>query len=479
MNKDFKHIPKDKRKKILLICDDVRVHSGVATIAKEIVCGTAHHFNWVQMAGAIKHPEKGKKLDLSPSTNNEAGIEDSSVTLYPTDGYGTTSILREIVNIEKPDAIMLFTDPRYFTYIFNMEQEIRKSIPIAYLNIWDDYPAPMYNKPYYEACDLLMGISKQTVNINKIVLKDCKKDKVFRYIPHGKNPNIYFPLTEETKEFKDFKKELFRGSKPEFVVLFNSRNIRRKQIPDTILAFRSFLDSLPKEKAKGCRLILKTEMVTDAGTDLGKVREYILGEEYLDNCIILENKFSEAQLNYLYNIADVQILLTSNEGWGLTITEAMLAGTPYIANVTGGMQDQMRFTDNEGKWFEPSSDVPSNHRGTYKNHGEWVFPVYPTSRSIQGSPQTPYIFDDRCAWEDVCDRIKEVYELTPEECKSRGLKGREWALGDEAGFTAEHQAQRVMEAFDELFSVWEPRGDYEIVNATEYKGRFLNHKITY
>ena len=37
MNKDFKYIPKDKRKKILLICDDIRVHSGVATIAKEIV----------------------------------------------------------------------------------------------------------------------------------------------------------------------------------------------------------------------------------------------------------------------------------------------------------------------------------------------------------------------------------------------------------------------------------------------------------
>jgi len=479
MNKDFKYIPKDKRKKILLICDDVRVHSGVATIAKEIVCGTAHHFNWVQMAGAIKHPEKGKKLDLSPSTNNEAGIEDSSVTLYPTDGYGTTSILREIINIEKPDAIMLFTDPRYFTYIFNMEHEIRKSIPIAYLNIWDDYPAPMYNKPYYEACDLLMGISKQTVNINKIVLKDCKKDKVFKYIPHGKNPNIYFPLTEETKEFKDFKKELFRGSKPEFVVLFNSRNIRRKQIPDTILAFRSFLDSLPKEKAKGCRLILKTEMVTDAGTDLGKVREYILGEEYLDNCIILENKFSEAQLNYLYNIADVQILLTSNEGWGLTITEAMLAGTPYIANVTGGMQDQMRFTDNEDKWFEPSSDIPSNHRGTYKNHGEWVFPVYPSSRSIQGSPQTPYIFDDRCKWEDACERIKEVYALSSEERKARGLKGREWALSDEAGFTSDHQSDRVIKAFDELFSTFKPREKYELINANEYKGNFLTHKITY
>jgi len=87
MNKDFKHIPKDERKKILLICDDLRVHSGVATIAKEIVTHTAHHFNWVQMAGSIQHPEKGKRLDLSLATNEVAGIDDSSITLYPIDGY--------------------------------------------------------------------------------------------------------------------------------------------------------------------------------------------------------------------------------------------------------------------------------------------------------------------------------------------------------------------------------------------------------
>ena len=479
MNTDFKPIPKDKRKKILLICDDVRVHSGVATVAKEIVCGTAHHFNWVQIAGAIKHPDKGKRLDLSPSTNKEMGITDSSVLLYPTDGYGDPGLLREIINIEKPDAIMLFTDPRYFTYIFNMEHEIRKSIPITYLNIWDDYPAPMYNKPYYEACDLLMGISKQTVNINKIVLEGCDKNKIFKYVPHGKNPNIYFPLTEETEDFINFKKELFQGDSPEFVLLFNSRNIRRKQIPDTILAFRTFLDSLPKEEALKCRLILKTETVTDAGTDLDKVREYLLGEDYLNTCIILENKFTEQQLNYLYNIADVQILLTSNEGWGLTITEAMLAGTPYIANVTGGMQDQMRFVDNEGKWFEPDTNIPSNHRGTYKEHGEWAFPVYPTSRSIQGSPSTPYIFDDRCKWEDACDRIKEVYALSSEERKSRGLKGREWALSNEAGFTSDYQSNRVIEAFDELFETWKPREKYELINANEHKGNFLTHKINY
>ena len=114
-----------------------------------------------------------------------------------------------------------------------------------------------------------------------------------------------------------------------------------------------------------------------------------------------------------------------------------------------------------------------------KEHGEWAFPVYPTSRSVQGSPSTPYIYDDRCSWEDTFERIKEVYNLTPEERKTRGLKGREWAIGEEAGFTVEHQAERIMEAFNELFDTWEPREKYEVTNANEYKGKFLNHKIIY
>ena len=181
----------------------------------------------------------------------------------------------------------------------------------------------------------------------------------------------------------------------------------------------------------------------------------------------------------MYNIADAQILITSNEGWGLTLTEAILSGTPVIANTTGGMQDQMRFVDENGKWFTPSADVPSNHRGTYKKHGEWAFPVYPTSRSIQGSPPTPYIYDDRCCFEDVAERIGEIYNMDPKERKSRGLKGREWAISDEAGFTSEHQGNRVMEAFNELFDTWKPREKYEIINATAHKPSFLNHKIIY
>ena len=164
------HIPKEQRKKILLICDDIRVHSGIATVAKEIVLHTAHHFNWVNVGGAINHPDQGKRFDLSPDTNNLAGIEDSSVILYPVTGYGTPELIRQLIQFEKPDAIMLITDPRYFIWLFQMENEIRRHIPIAYLSIWDDYPAPHYNRAFYTSCDLLMGISKQTHNIHKLVL---------------------------------------------------------------------------------------------------------------------------------------------------------------------------------------------------------------------------------------------------------------------------------------------------------------------
>jgi hypothetical protein len=157
----------------------------------------------------------------------------------------------------------------------------------------------------------------------------------------------------------------------------------------------------------------------------------------------------------------------------------MLAGTPFIANVTGGMQDQMRFEDKDGNWFTPSPELPSNHRQTMNNHGEWVFPCFPTSRSVQGSPMTPYIFDDRCKWEDARDQIIELYKMTREQRKALGLKGREWALSDEAGFTSKHQANRVMEAFTELFETWKPREKYEIINATEFNGRHLKHEIIY
>jgi glycosyltransferase involved in cell wall biosynthesis len=479
MNKSFKYLSPNKRKKILLICDDIRVPSGVATVAKEIVLHTCQHFNWVQIAGSVKHPEKGKKLELNGDVNKETGLNDSSVVLYPTDGYGNPDMVRKLIKLEKPDALFIITDPRYFMWLFEMEREIRKQIPIVYLNIWDDYPAPLYNKAFYQSCDALLGISKQTVNINKIVLEEDVENKVIKYVPHGLNPNNYYPLDKNSEDFLNFKNKLFPSQEIDFILFFNSRNIRRKQIPDTMWAFKIFLDSLPKEKAEKCVFILHTEISHEAGTNLKAVEELLFSKDYPNAIKFSTNKLPIEDLNKIYNLSDAQILLTSNEGWGLTLTEAMLTGTPIIANVTGGMQDQMRFIDENENWYEPSPELPSNHTGKYKKHGEWAFPVYPTNRSIQGSPVTPYIFDDRCKPEDAANRIKEVYNLSKEKREEIGLKGREWCLSDEAGFTSHIQGKRVIEALDELFDTWKPNKDHELINTNINIKKVQTHNLLY
>lgn len=159
-----------KKKKILLLSDDLRMHSGVATMSRELVLGTLHHYDWAQIAGAIKHPEAGKVVDMKEACDKLNGRNDNYLRLYPVDGYGDEEVLYQIIAIEKPDAIMHFTDPRFWGWLYNIEHQIRSKIPLTYLDIWDDLPYPMWNKPFYKSCDALFAISKQTDNINKWVL---------------------------------------------------------------------------------------------------------------------------------------------------------------------------------------------------------------------------------------------------------------------------------------------------------------------
>jgi glycosyltransferase involved in cell wall biosynthesis len=472
------YIKQSDRKKILLLTDDIRVHSGVAQIGRELVMNTSGHYNWVQLAGSINHPEKGKIADLSADVDKEQNLKDSYVKLYPIDGYGDENILREIIQLEKPDAILLITDPRYFMWLFQMEEEIRSQIPIAYLNIWDDMPAPQYNEEFYESCDALFGISKQTVAINRIVLGDKANDKVVKYVPHGLDDKKFFPINEINEEYVKFKNEVTSNVEKDFILLFNSRNIRRKSIPDALVSWKLFTDTLTPEEKEKCLFVLHTEPSSDHGTDLPAVIEYLFGED--EKSIVISNqKLPHQYMNYLYNMADGVILLSAAEGWGLSLTESLLTGTPFIANVTGGMQDQMRFIDENGEWYTNSKEVPSNHKGTYKEHGDWVLPVFPKALSLVGSPVTPYIWDDRCTAEDAAERISELYSMGSEERKKRGENGRQWALSDEAGFTAEKMSQTFTEGMEDLFTTWVPREQFVFLKDTDFETRVLKHKLNY
>lgn len=472
------YIPKAERKSILLLCDDIRMHSGVATMAREMTIGTAHRYNWFNVGAAIKHPDVGKIIDISADVNKFALIEDADVKVMPNSGYGDPGLVRKLLKDFKFDAIFIFTDPRYWEWLFQIEREIRTKLPIIYLNIWDEYPSPFYNKQYYRSVDTLLAISKQTKNINKLVLGEEAKEKVLKYVPHGINQDQFFPISQDHMmhdALKDFKDKVIPVKDLEFLVFFNSRNIHRKHAGDTILAYRYFCDMIGEEKAKKTALIMHTEAISEHGTDLRAVKE-ALGSNL--NIFFSQEKIDTPQMNLLYNCADVTMLLSSNEGWGLSLTESMMTGTMIIANVTGGMQDQMRFTDENGKWIDFDSEFPSNHRGTYKEHGEWAVPVFPSNISLAGSPKTPYIFDDRCSPEDAAEALLKVYNMTPEERTANGAKGRDWLLSEEARMSANGMCKNIIEGIDETFKNFVPRSRFDIIKIKDYKTDKVLHKLT-
>jgi len=460
------YIPQDQRKTILLLSDDIRTHSGVGCQSRNIVLNTAHRYNWVNLGGAVKHPDTGKGFDLSQDVNKETGLQDSNVKVIATEGYGNESLLRQIINTEKPDAIIHFTDPRYWVWMYQMENEIRQQCPLVFYTIWDDLPYPMWNRNFYRSDDMLLGISKQSTNIVKNVLRDhSKEDWAVKYVPHGIEPKKFFPIINDL-EFEVWKEKFLEGEKYDFVVLWNSRNIRRKNASDIILAWRTFLDQLPVEQAKKCLLLLHTDPVDEHGTDLPAVVEAVCDPE-IHKVRFDAQKWNEKELNYIYNISDAHMFFTDNEGWGLGLTESLMAGRMIIAPVQGGMQDQMRFEDENGDWIDFSTEHPSNADGKYKKCGEWAMPIFPKTRSVKGSPMTPYIFSSQCSVEDGAITLMKVYKMGPEERERRGLAGREWAMSNEAGFTAERMGERFIENLEVLFENWEPQSRFSVIKVDD------------
>jgi glycosyltransferase involved in cell wall biosynthesis len=133
------------------------------------------------------------------------------------------------------------------------------------------------------------------------------------------------------------------------------------------------------------------------------------------------------KLNEFYNVVDCTINISNNEGFGLTTAESLMAGTPIIINVTGGLQDQCGFNFTADDYIEIGS-LHNKKKHDFMLHGEWVIPVWSAAQNLNGSPLTPYIYEDRVNVDDVADKIGLMYDLGRKKRKSRGLKGRVFAL---------------------------------------------------
>jgi len=469
------------KKKTLLLSDDLRLTSGIATVSKDIVLNTLKEFDWVQVGAAINHPDKGKVLDLSEDLRKTQGIENASVKIFSNDGYGDPFLIRRLIDIEKPDAILHFTDPRFWGWLYDMEHEIRQKMPLMYLNIWDGAGLigdtatdPMWNKEAYSSCDLLMAISKQTYGLNHRILRrfgQNTENNRITYVPHGINTDVFMPINQGHVHFDAlrFESNKIRGGDPnKFVVMWNNRNIHRKHPGDVVLAYKHMCQLIDKDggnAAEDCLLFMHTQPVDPNGTDLLA----LIGELCNDYTVLFDDKIIPSErLNVLYNAADVVVNMASNEGFGLSTAEAMSAGTPIVVNVTGGMQDHCGFINpNTGKFFTEDDyiEVHSLNRGDEwgnLQHGEWVKPVWPSNLSLQGSVPTPYIFDDRADFRQIGEALYEWYKTPKEERKSAGLKAREFIMNPEVGMSRSNMCQRMIDSVEGCFQNFTPRTRFEL-----------------
>jgi len=320
-------------------------------------------------------------------------------------------------------------------------------------------------RDYYESCDWLGCISKQTYgivsrvgNIDSETIKPLEDWQV-DYVPHGINSNVYKP----TEVPADFKKKVLGDKDYKFVLFWMNRNIRRKQPSDVIWAFQKFRESLPEEDRDDVCLVMHTNPVDNNGTDLFAVADKIAPGADIK---FSTDRVNQDQLNWLYNLSDCTINIAGNEGFGLVTAESVMAGTPIIVNVTGGMQDQCGFKiDGEYVTADEYKEIGSLH--DYRKwedkvtHGEWVKPVWSRVQTMVGSVPTPYIIDDKVDVVEVSEAIRYWYDKSREERKEAGLKGREEFMG-EMGLSAKNQNKCMADGIEKAIANFKPKDRYNL-----------------
>jgi len=273
----------EKMKKILLISDDIRIPSGVGSMALRLVSHLKRKYEFCHIGAAIQHKD------------SETVIW-NGVKIFPTNGFGNPMFLRQIIQMEKPDLIWLFTDPRFFTWVWQIEDEIRNKIPILYYHVWDNMPIPLYNEPWYKSCDFISCISSLSHEIVKSMGVPCNLNL------HGIDKNEYNVMSDEDREYN--RKQLLKKEYKDdiFVVLWSSRNIKRKCPSNIMEGFHYF-----HQKNPNSILILHTDPIDNDGTDLFRVHRDLFND---DKILFSVGKHPTNYLNVLYNCADVTVNLS-------------------------------------------------------------------------------------------------------------------------------------------------------------------------
>ena len=418
----------DKKIKILTLSDHPLSPSGVGTQTKYMIEAmlSTGKYKFISLGGAIAHQ------DYNPIKLEEWGEE---WVILPVDNYGTQDLIRSILTRERPDIIWFMTDPRFWPWLWEIENEIRPNVPMVYYHVWDNYPYPNYNRYFYLSNDVIVTISRVTEDIVKNVAPEVKS----HHLPHVINTDVFKRYPEE--ENKNFRLQSFPNERNTDKMLFfwNNRNARRKQSGSLIYWFKAFLDKVGHDKAA---LVMHTDTKDPNGQDLDAII-YELGLIH-GQVVFSKEKYPSDVLARMYNMADCTINVSDAEGFGLATLESLACETPIIVTLTGGLQEQV--TDGKN-WFGIG--------------------IEPSSKAIIGSQQVPYIREDRITKEDFLDAMVKIYETPKEELKKLGHRGREYVMKNYNFTNFKEQWLKTLLHINEKHGSWAERKNYKSWNISE------------
>jgi glycosyltransferase involved in cell wall biosynthesis len=399
-----------KKIKVLTISDHPLSPSGVGTQTKYFIVEMLKtgKFQFISLGGAIQH-------DNYQPTQMEEFKEDW--TIFPVEGYGNQDTIRSVLRTHKPDMLWFMTDPRFFPWLWEMENEIRSLCPMIYYHVWDNYPYPTFNKIWYDSTDVIATISKVTSDIVRTVAPDVEE----HYVPHAIPTELFKKLSDT--ERRSFRKQHFGIEDDHLLVFWNNRNARRKQSGSLIFWFDTFLKKLKKkDKDAKATLLLHTEPKDPNGQDL----HAIINELGLVNkeVLISSQKIPPDALAQIYSAADCTINISDAEGFGLATFESLACETPVITTMTGGLQEQVTFVEKISQEAMLKRNVKSKSVMEY-SHGLGLEPV---SKAIIGSQEVPFIYEDRLSEKQVVEAFMLMHSYGTDKRRELGKAGRKHVL---------------------------------------------------
>ena len=440
---EFKPQDEQKKIKILTISDHPLSPSGVGSQTKYFIVEMIKtgKFQFISLGGAIKHE------DYKPIKMEEFGDD---WIIFPTDGYGNQDVVRSMIRTQRPDMLWFMTDPRFFPWLWEIENEIRSLVPMVYYHVWDNYPYPVFNKPWYDSTDVVVTISKLTSDLVQTVSPTVEE----HYLPHAIPTEVFKKM--DKSNVSHFRKEQFGIEDDHFLIFWNNRNARRKQSGSLIFWFNDFLKKLQKKHpAAKATLLMHTEPTDPNGQDLHAINNNLglVNKEVL----ISSQKVDLPNLAMIYNAADVTIGISDAEGFGLATFESMACETPIIITMTGGLQEQVTFVEKVTEEIMLKRNAKAKSITEYE-HG---IGLEPTSKAIIGSQEVPFIYEDRLSGNQVSDALLMMYEYGPEKRAELGRAGAEHVEKNYNFTTFAKRWEEILLETHKKCGSWENRKNYK------------------